>query len=153
MTLSQGGGAPRLSSPALLPWRPLGSQGQCDFASLRSCEGRRSCSQERDVRLWGRAVEPVSLLLPLWPLLGSGHPELGRKGGREGCSGSCLSCSGTGVHTCAAGRVSIGWVAVKLCPPPTQSAQSRDKSQGPSWCLLKDSPGLCHFINLKARFP
>lgn len=55
-------------------------------------------------------------------------------------------CSGQGQH-----RVSLCEVTSR--PLPTHSAQSRDRSQGPSWCLLKDSPGLCHFISLKARFP
>lgn len=50
------------------------------------------------------------------------------------------------------GQYLVGLCKVMSRPLPTHSAQSRDRSQGPSWCLLKDSLGLCHFISLKARF-
>lgn len=50
------------------------------------------------------------------------------------------------------GQYLVGLCKVMSHPLPTHSAQSRDRSQGPSWCLLKDSLGLCHFISLKARF-
>lgn len=54
-------------------------------------------------------------------------------------------CRGQGQHL-------VGLCKVMSRPLPTHSAQSRDRSQGPSWCLLKDSLALCHFISLKAHF-
>lgn len=90
---------------------------------------------------------PVSFPLPLWPGLGSGLPELGHRGGREGWSGA-------GVHTGAASRGSIGQASVKLClpeglAPPRVGIDSRAFALH----LLKDSLGPLSLYDLKAPFP
>lgn len=90
---------------------------------------------------------PVSFPLPLWPGLGSGLPELGHRGEREGWSG-------TRVRTGAASRGSIGQASVKLClpeglAPPRAGIDSRASALH----LPKDSLGPLSLYDLKAPFP